>query len=334
MSSLRIQWRSSVSTHKPDEKIKIAVTVDDFVMFDGIPEPAGSDAVSVTRAVAKTLTDHNLHGVYGFTHTHRLAEEPQLMGAFESWVEAGHHLGNHTHNHATIAWMSGETYCADIDLAEKYIGPMIDAAPQRYFRYASDMCGAEEQKRGQVEDHLRERGYKNAPITAWFSDFAWIVPYFRAKTNDDHDALEMLRSTYVQAALDQLTAHSRSAKEMFGGDVPLIWLIHGTPITVDTLDTILSEFADLGVEFIDLPEAMRHPANFGMPPVETRFANHLQRYAFAAGLTPPEVSPELMHQVMAASPLDGYDTVPYLEEQVLKRQAARVGAEFKWAWAW
>jgi hypothetical protein len=100
--------------------------------------------------------------------------------------------------------MSADQYCADIDKAEAFIGNLIGLAPERHFRYAMDMAGETESKRGQVEDYLRASGYRNAPITAWFGDFAWIIPYYRAVVSKDNDAKRMLQQSYVSSAVGQL----------------------------------------------------------------------------------------------------------------------------------
>ena len=317
----------------PEGAVKVAVTVDDFVLWDGLPMPDGITPLGITKSLAATLTDHGVTGVYGFSHTHRLDLDPGLMAAWEAWVEAGHHLGNHTHLHAPLRWMSGDQYCADIDKAEALIGKLIEMAPERYFRYAMDMAGETETKRGQVEDHLRAAGYQNAPITAWFGDFAWIVPYYRAVVSKDEDAKRMLQETYVSSAVGQLAAHAQVARTLFGRDIPLIWLIHGTTIAIDTLSTILDAFTEQGVEFIALREAMSHPVHIGMPPVSSEFLlNHLQRYAIAAGLPEPHLDPGLFGQVITAAPVEGYDTVPVFEEGMLRPLAQRAGAAYDWTW--
>jgi hypothetical protein len=73
--------------------------------------PDGITPLGITKSIAATLTDHGITGVYGFSHIHRLDSDPGLMAAWETWVEAGHHLGNHTHLHAPLRWMSGDQYC-------------------------------------------------------------------------------------------------------------------------------------------------------------------------------------------------------------------------------
>ncbi|MBB4135553.1 polysaccharide deacetylase family protein [Gordonia humi] len=279
------------------------------------------------------LGERNISGCYGFPHTHPVVASPQLRETLELWTDSGHHIGNHTHHHASLNWVSGKQYVDDIDTAEEHLGDLLDRAPTRYFRYAMDMTGRSEYKRGMVEDHLRDAGYTVAPITAWFGDFAWIAPYYRAKVNRDGEALAMLRQSYVDAAEFHLRSHVRAARELWSTNVPCIWLIHSTPIASDMLGAILDRFADIGVEFIGLDEAMRHPSNKLLPPVTHLFRNHLERQLSAAGVERDQIPPEMAAAVLNASPLDGYDSFHVYEDRILKPIVKRVGGEWDWDWS-
>ncbi|GAC86251.1 hypothetical protein GP2_066_00050 [Gordonia paraffinivorans NBRC 108238] len=316
-----------------DEPIRVAVTVDELILWEGSPLPAGYTAHGIVSSMVDTLAQRNIKGCYGFPHTYPVAQSPKLRGVLDLWVDAGHHLGNHTHHHASLNWVTGEQYVNDIDVAESVLGDLLDAAPTRYFRYAMDMTGRSEQKRGIVEDHLRDSGYTVAPITAWFGDFAWIAPYYRAKVNRDEDALAMLRNSYVDAAEFHLRSHSAAARELWGTDVPCIWLIHATPIACDMLGAILDRFTQIGVEFIGLDEAMRHPSNKLLPPVTHQFRNHMERQLAAAGIKRDLVPAEMTAAVLDASPLDGYGSFEVYEDHILKPIAARVGGEWDWDWS-
>ena len=48
----------------PEGAVKVAVTVDDFVLWDGVPMPDGVTPLGITKSIAATLTDHGLTGVY------------------------------------------------------------------------------------------------------------------------------------------------------------------------------------------------------------------------------------------------------------------------------
>ncbi len=102
---------------RADRPLEIAVTIDDFVLWDGVPMPGDTTPTDITRSVAKTLNDYGLKGTYGFSHTYRLENEPEQMEAFEAWAEAGHHLGNHTHQHAPLRWMPDAAFRCDFETA-------------------------------------------------------------------------------------------------------------------------------------------------------------------------------------------------------------------------
>lgn len=315
------------------DAVQVAITVDDFVLWDGTPLPDGHSSLDVTRTLAKALTDVGQHGVYGFAHTFSIAKDSSSLKCWDAWLEAGHHLGNHTHQHAPLRWMSAEAFCRDVDQAEQLIGRLVDAAPERYFRYPMDMSSGSESKRGQVEDYLCDNGYRNAPITCWFGDFVYIVPYQRSLITGDVEAQARLEDLHVQGAIEGLEKHAASARAMFGTNVPHIWMVHGTPLAARTIGRIVEAYRQRGVQFISLEKAMQHPVNFSMPPVQDTFSNHLQRYAIAAGIAKPDLSEELFGEILFKCPVDGMDTLQYYDERVLKPIADRVGSPYRWDWA-
>src|SRR6478735_2120062 len=319
---------NAMNDTRADRPLKIAVTIDDFVLWDGVPMPDDTTPTDITRSVAKTLNDYGLKGTYGFSHTYRLENEPEQIEAFEAWAEAGHHLGNHTHQHAPLRWMPDAAFRRDFETAEKYIGHLIDAAPSKYFRHPMDMSSGSERRRGEVENYLADLGYRTAPITSWFSDFAFIMPYFRAMTLGDKDVQKQVRDLHVSTAVDMLYQHADTAHTLFGADAPLIWLVHGTTISRDTLAPILEAFLERGVEFVALDEAMKHPVNFGKPPCNESFTNQLQRFALAAGLPKPELDVERLAEILNLAPIPGLDTMATYEERMFKPLAKRVGAEY------
>ncbi len=312
--------------------IEVAVTVDELLIWDGTPLPPGYTRESIVGSMVQTLAKHRIGGVYGFAHTSPLDQDHGLKEVLAHWVASGHHLGNHTHCHACLNWVSAKNYCEDIQRSEDVIGDLIEKAPGRYFRYAMDMTSPSEAKRGEVQDFLALKGYTNAPITAWFDDFAWIVPYARAMLNKDMASVKALRTSYVNAAVVQLRSHAKVARQVFGRDIPYIWLIHGTAIAMDALDDILTAFKDLGVQFVSLDHAMKDVAHRAMPQTSTKFVNHLQRFALAQGLPLDKVPPELMHAVLEASPRAGMDSMAFYDA-MLRKMCERAGGTYEWDWS-
>jgi peptidoglycan/xylan/chitin deacetylase (PgdA/CDA1 family) len=314
------------------ESIDLAITVDDLLIWDGTPLPAGYSRETIVDAMIKTFQKHSLSGIYGFPHTSPLDQDRGLMSIINHWCDSGHHIANHTHCHACLNWVSSKFYCDDIKRAEDHIGHLIQRAPKRFFRYAMDMSGEAEIKRGEVEDFLQANGYENAPITLWFSDFAWIAPYYRAVESKDEAALAMLRTSFIDAALFQLRSHAKSAREMFGRDLPYIWLIHATPIAADMLDDLLTALKRAGVRFVTLEDAMRDPIHKAMPRVSRKFKNHLQRYALMQGVEMDEVPQENFGSILNAAPMPGVESME-IYDTILRKMCQRASGNYQWDWS-
>jgi peptidoglycan/xylan/chitin deacetylase (PgdA/CDA1 family) len=314
-----------------DLDIDVAVTVDELLLWDGTPLPPGYGAVSIVDGMCRAFREHGIDGVYGFAHTAPVEDDPSLLGILDAWCAAGHHLGNHTHHHASLNWVEAPAYCADITRAERWVGEFVDRAPVRYFRHAMDSSGQSEAKRGAVEDFVRDQGYVTAPITAWFGDFAWAVPYERAVRTGDREAQQMLRSSFVDAAVANLAWHAEAGRRMFGERYPYIWLIHGTALAQDLTSEILARFTESGVRFVPLDEAMTHPANRGFSPASRLFRNHLQRYALAVGRPVESAPPEATAAVLGAAPVPGEDSMATYDE-ILQRIVRRIDGTMDWSW--
>jgi peptidoglycan/xylan/chitin deacetylase (PgdA/CDA1 family) len=321
-----------MSNVPPATPIEVAITVDDLLIWEGTPIPAGYTRETIVDSMIKTFAKHSLTGIYGFPHTAPLDQDRGLISIFNHWCDSGHHLANHTHCHACLNWVSANNYCEDIKRAEDHIGHLIEKAPTRYFRYAMDMSGPTEAKRGEVEDFLHVNGYENAPITSWFGDFAWLAPYYRAVETKDAVALEMLRKSFVDAALFQLHNHAKAARQMFGRDLPYIWLIHATPIAADMLDAIILAFKAAEVRFVTLEDAMHDPAHKAMPRASRMFRNHLQRYALMQGVEMQEVPQEALALILNAAPMPGFESIPVYDE-ILRKMCDRASGKYEWEWA-
>ncbi|MGA2549553.1 MAG: polysaccharide deacetylase family protein [Burkholderiaceae bacterium] len=313
------------------EPIDVAITVDDLLIWDGTPIPTGYTRESIVDSMIRTFQKHKLSGIYGFPHTAPLDQDHGLISIFNHWCDSGHHLANHTHCHACLNWVSAKTYCDDIRRAEEHIGHLIEKAPKRFFRYAMDMSGEAEKKRGEVEDFLQANGYENAPITSWFGDFAWLAPYYRAIESKDTTAGAMLQKSFVDAALFQLHNHAQAARQMFGRDLPYIWLIHATPIAADMLDTLINAFKDAGVRFVSLEDAMRDPVHKAMPRASKKFRNHLQRYALMQGVEMQEVPQEVFSSILNAAPMPGIDSIE-IYDTILRKMCERASGRYEWEW--
>lgn len=285
--------------------IKLAVTVDDLFQWKGMPQFDGFDPHTIATRFTSAFSSHAIKDVYAFSNTAPLDDAPTLSDVFDHWAELGHHIGNHTHNHASLNWLPPQKYIEDIEKTEDLISKWSDVAPTRYFRHCFDMWGDTHEKRDEVAAYLGRMGYKIAPISLWFYDAQFAMAWMRAKLSDDKPALKWLREKIVETAIDQLQAQSATARLIFGRDPVHIWLVHGTPIAAECLHAILDGFVKTGVEFVGLDEAMRDPMNQQQPVVTPLFRNQVQKWAEAKGIPIADCPPAILERLEKICPMPG-----------------------------
>ena len=290
---------------QPLKGIKLAVTVDDLFEWIGTPRIEGYSFEQIAGSLTSAFAANGADQVYAFSNTAPSDDERTLRSVFDLWAEAGHHIGNHTHHHASVDWMSAQGYIDDIERSDALIAPWMARAPTRYFRHCFDMWGDSAEKQADVGSYLARHGYEIAPISIWFYDSQFAVAYLRALMAGDDDGKAWLRARYVETAVEQLRVQAAAARTIFGRDPAHIWLIHGTAIAADCVDEILAKFQALGVEFITLEEAMRDPMNREQPVLTPLFRNQVQKWAMQRNMPIENCPPAILEELDNITPVAG-----------------------------
>jgi peptidoglycan/xylan/chitin deacetylase (PgdA/CDA1 family) len=286
--------------------LKVAVTVDDMLLFRGVPYAPGYSARGNTHAFVEAFRQHGVQGVYQFSNTAPAQLDTGLLKVFDDWVEQGHHVANHTHNHPSLNWLSAKDYARDIEKAERVLDPWLKAAPMRCFRFCMDMWGDTACKCDEILDYLGQKEYTPIPVSVGFHDFRWHAAHFRVIRHGSREDLDALRQRYVDSAVRELRVHAANARAVFGKDPAHIWLIHGTPIAADCLSRILGAFRDAGVQFISLEEAMRDPMNAERPPrLSPEFIFQVEKWALAKGVPVNDLHPRILEEIETLYPMPG-----------------------------
>jgi peptidoglycan/xylan/chitin deacetylase (PgdA/CDA1 family) len=312
----------------PDGPIRLAISMDDLFLWPDMPVAPGYTHLSITRAMTDAMRQHGVRGAYAFSATTPLEQRPELARVFDHWVEAGHHIANHTHHHANLNWVTVPKYLADIERTETLIQPWSNRAPTRYFRYCMDNWGNTPEKHAGVQAYLARNGFTPAPISIWFYDTEFLAPHWRALQSGDAEGVLHLRRAFVDTAERQLRVQAAAARAMFGRDPAHIWLIHGTPLAADCLDAILDRFQAAGVQFISLEEAMADPMNAeAVPLVTPRFLNQVQKWAEVKGVGIEDCPPAILHEIDRIAPMPGQST-PEVMGRVFRAISDSMGGEF------
>lgn len=291
------------------DTVKVAMSVDDLFTWRGMPFAESHPPAQTAQLLIDAFAQHGHPPVYSFSSTAPVDANPEFGEVFEQWTEAGHHVGNHTHFHASLNWVKPDVYIDDIKRSEDVIGGYVDRAPTKYFRYCMDMWGNSADKTAQVQAWLAKAGYMPAPLSYWFYDAQFAVPYLRALHDKDEDVRNRIIDLFVETAIDQFIRQVTASYQILGRQQIHIGLLHGTAVTGDAADRVLAGLKGLGVEFVTLEEAMADPAN-SIPPatITPMFRNFTQKWAEIENVPLEGVPPrEAIAEVRELLPIEGMD---------------------------
>jgi peptidoglycan/xylan/chitin deacetylase (PgdA/CDA1 family) len=289
--------------------VKMAITVDDLFLWPEAGHQNGFSPASCSASLIRAFAANGVSDVYAFSATFALDRDPRLTSVLDEWCAAGHHVGGHTHFHACLNWLGAKRYIEDIDQSHELIEPWLAKAPSRYFRFAMDMLGDTRSKTDEVMTHLAQTGFMHAPISYWFYDTQFVFAYDRAVRTDSSDEIAWLRDRFVETAISCLRSQVAASERTLGRCPAHISLIHNSAIAADTYDRVLEAYADAGVEFVTLEEAMRDSANLIVAPgANPHFRNLTQRWAEVLGVEIEGCPPSVLAELDAIAPIEGWDS--------------------------
>jgi peptidoglycan/xylan/chitin deacetylase (PgdA/CDA1 family) len=161
-------------------------------------------------------------------------------------------------------------------------------ATLRYYRHPYTQTGKDDVEKAAFEAFLASHGYTVAPFTMEHDDYVFSCVYEQVSAEGPEQ--DTLRATVVA----EYDAHLRASvatfegmsEELFGRQIPQVFLIHASRLTAHTLDQTLSSLRDLGYEFVSLEDAMQDDA-YRIPTQASRQfgPSWLARWARAKGVT-------------------------------------------------
>jgi len=258
-SGCRSCEREPTKAGPPTSTIELAVTVDDLPVRIAETPEALAEEQEVVKGFLSAFAKHRVPAVYGFVNGKRVDETPERFPLLEAWRDAGHRLGNHTYAHGKLS--NSAAYIADIDRGEEVLRKLYgDADPQTWkmFRYPFLSEGSGE-KREAVRAHLTERGYRIAPVSVDFFDYAYADAYTRCRAANDQAALEKIESSFVERAVECLRGSDTATQKEAGRPVKQVLLIHVGALQARLLDRLLTKLEGAHAKFISLDEALKDP---------------------------------------------------------------------------
>jgi peptidoglycan/xylan/chitin deacetylase (PgdA/CDA1 family) len=231
----------------------------------------------------------------GFVNERKLYRNGTLDSArvalLESWLAAGHELGNHTFAHRSAHTTPLNEYLDGIAQGEVVTRALAARAgrPLRYFRHPQLHAGRSLAYRQAVERFLAARHYAIAPVTVDNQEWVYARAYVVARARGDTALTARVVADYLRH-IDAAFAYSAGlSRTLFGREIPLVLLLHANELNADYLDTVLSRLRGQGYRFATLESVLKDSAYRSADTyVGPAGMSWLIRWAFTRGFAVPD----------------------------------------------
>jgi len=221
--------------------------------------PAGESRVEIGRKLIAAMSDAHLPPAYGFLNGVQTEREPLSTPVIQMWRDAGLPLGNHTWSHPNLNSNSLEDWESDLLKNETLLKKYMGGNDWHWIRFPYLGEGETEEKRTAARKFLVQHGYKIAPVTMSFGDYAYNEPYARCVAKNDNAAITRLEASYLDAAGAAIDYSRAMAKALYGHDIPYVLLMHVGAFDAEMLPRLVKLYRDRGFTFVTLEEAEKDP---------------------------------------------------------------------------
>lgn len=242
------------------QRAEVAITVDDLPVHGDLP--ANMTRAEIAKKFVETFKAKGVPGAYGFVNAKNIGAngDTEKDSVLKIWADAGFPLGNHTFSHIDLNTASVQAFEDEIAANEPVLKGLMGSRDWHWLRYPYLHEGDTLKKRHAVRKYLVDHGYKIAQVTLDFGDYAWNNPYARCVAKQDTQAIEWLKSSYLQTAKDDIALDRKLSVMLFGRDIKYVLLMHIGALDSILLPDLLDLFKKEGFDFVSLEEAEKDPA--------------------------------------------------------------------------
>lgn len=247
--------RASARKPKPEPAPMIAFTFDDLPAHSALPP--GVTRLEVADGVIKALKAADAPAM-GFINGVATEREPASAPVLAKWRAAGFPLGNHGWSHANLDQLSDDQFLSELKRNEPLLQSLMGGQDWHWFRYPFlAEGGADPAKRARIRTLLAGQGYKVAPVTMDFSDWAYNDTYARCAAKGDAAAIAQMEAAWLAGAEANIVRYRAMSKALYGRDVPYVLLMHLGAFDAHMMPRLLDLYRRHGFRFVSLEEAMR-----------------------------------------------------------------------------
>jgi peptidoglycan/xylan/chitin deacetylase (PgdA/CDA1 family) len=242
---------------------QIAITVDDLPVAS-VTTASLAEVQAINQALLSALKAHGATAV-GFVNEDRLfhwGEVDARIATLAQWLDAGMELGNHNHGHLGL-WQHSVAENQDAVIkGEAVLRRLTSArdAPLRYYRHPYTQTGRTAEDKQAFEAFLAAHGYRVAPFTIEHDDYLFACVYDKTFREATPAAVATLEAEYLAHLRQAVATYESMSQQLFGRQIPQIFLIHANRLNARTMDRMLAALRDQGYRFITLDEALRDEA--------------------------------------------------------------------------
>jgi peptidoglycan/xylan/chitin deacetylase (PgdA/CDA1 family) len=267
-------WRV-VSYASGQQRLEMAITVDDLPVHGDLP--ANTTRAEIAKKVIEAFKAKGVPGVYGFVNAKNIGAngDTEKDSVLKIWANSGFPLGNHTFSHIDLNTSTIQAFEDEIVANESVLQGLMGGRDWHLLRYPFLHEGDTLEKRHAIRNYLADHGYKVAQVTLDFGDYAWNNPYARCVAKQDTQSIEWLKSSYLQAAKDDIELDRKLSAQLFGRDIKYVLLMHIGALDSVMLPDLLDLFRKMGFHFVSLKEAQKDPAYQSDPDAALKFGGTL-----------------------------------------------------------
>ena len=247
----------------------IAFTFDDMPAHGQLPQ--GTTWPEVGDRIIAALKAANAPAT-GFVNGVLLERVPGSEKVLDAWRAAGLTLGNHGWSHANLDQMTDAQFAEELVKNEALLAAKMGREDWHWFRYPFlAEAGADPEKRARIRRLLAGKGYKVAPVTMDFGDWAFTGPYARCVAKQDYAALAEMEKAWLAGAAANADRYRTMSRMLYGRDIPYVLLMHLGALDARLMPQLLEMYRKKGFRFVSLEEAARDPyyrseVNPALPP--------------------------------------------------------------------
>jgi peptidoglycan/xylan/chitin deacetylase (PgdA/CDA1 family) len=235
----------------------IAITVDDLPVHGALPQ--GMTRVGIAQSYLATLKAHHVPEAWGFVNAIGVTHEPDSEAVLAEWRKAGYPLGNHTYSHMNLAAApSLEAWEADTTAGEPLVAKYMPGQNWHYLRFPN--LNVDPARAADAMAWLKAHHYREADVSAGFSDWAYSDAYARCLAKSDTAAIDTMKAQYLKSVDDGIVYMLATSQRVYGRTIPFVLLTHIGGFSAVMLPEVMKRLDKAGAHYVTLEKAQSDPA--------------------------------------------------------------------------